>query len=58
MTRCRRAQAARTLDTTCEILGTYSLLEDRGLGVLNRLSDLLLGGIWAHNAVLTLSGSL
>lgn len=37
---------------------TYSLLEDGSLRVLNGLPDLLVGGVWAHNAILALSGGL
>lgn len=36
----------------------YSLLEDGGFRVFYCLSDLLLCGVWANDAVLSLSGSL
>lgn len=39
-------------------MNTYSLLEDGRIGVSNSLPDLLLGRVWAHNAVLALSSSL
>jgi len=38
--------------------GPYSLLEDWRIGVRNGVPDFLLGSIWAHNAVLTLSRGL
>lgn len=40
------------------IVETYSLLEDWGIRICNCLTDFLIGGVWAHNAVLALSSSL
>jgi hypothetical protein len=37
---------------------SYSLLENGRIGVCHSISDLLLSGVWAYYAVLTLSGCL
>ena len=37
---------------------THSLLENGGIWVGNGLTDFLVGGVWADNAVLTLSSGL